>query len=120
MGTQIRMDKKSPKARQYVKPLSPGKSDWETAMSEFNTAIGGGAEVKAGKTSNDSFFIHIFRSTSQCIDIVLFTIRQCAVTIVFRISHTFFFVFYSPRQWLGYFEIVLRKDSKGRKTTKRF
>ncbi|XP_028395143.1 uncharacterized protein LOC114519243 [Dendronephthya gigantea] len=54
MGTRIRMDKKAPKARQYVKPLSPGKSDWETALSEFNTVIGRDAEIRAGKTIQGS------------------------------------------------------------------
>jgi hypothetical protein len=61
MGTQIRMDKKSPKARQYVKPLSPGKSDWETALSDFNFTIGKDAKVRAGKrTGNDFICIYFY------------------------------------------------------------
>ena len=60
MGTQIRMDKKSPKARQYVKPLYLGKSDWETALSDFKTAIGKDGNVRAGKT-NGNYFICIYR-----------------------------------------------------------
>ncbi|XP_028395128.1 uncharacterized protein LOC114519233 [Dendronephthya gigantea] len=43
--------KRFPKTTQYVKPLSPGKSDWETALSEFNTAFKTDVEVSDGKTT---------------------------------------------------------------------
>ena len=61
-GNRIGIDKKSPKARQYQKPLLYGKSDWETALLDFQTAI-----TKDGKTVNSTgtdFIIHFCPTVS--------------------------------------------------------
>ena len=58
--TETPMDKRFPKIRQYVKPLSSGKTDWETALSEFKTAIGRDTEVRDGKTTGNDFICLCF------------------------------------------------------------
>lgn len=50
---RIGLDKKSPKARLYQKPLSHGKSDWETALLDFKSAVT--KEIAARKISGTDF-----------------------------------------------------------------